>query len=127
MANHIRKQIRSMRGEPIDFSALSQNNAGQRALGNAGMNAKGDRIGIGGVVLKTQEQIEAEWAAQQVRTTTTASIKSDTLTTAPSPDPVAATPPPSLADPAAFPSIEDLLSSGAITPPPPRKKAGSNE
>ena len=125
MANHIRKQALSMRGAPVDFSSLSQTNAQQRALGNAGMNANGDLLGSGGVVLKTQEQIEAEWAARRQTTTTTASIKSDTII------PRAST---SLAGEATvspadttFPSISDLVASGTIVPTPAKKKAGSNE
>ena len=125
MANHIRKQALSMRGAPVDFSSLSQTNAQQRALGNAGMNANGDLVGSGGVVLKTQEQIEAEWAARRQTTTTTASIKSDTII------PRAST---SLAGEATvspadttFPSISDLVASGTIVPTPAKKKAGSNE
>ena len=125
MANHIRKQALSMRGAPVDFSSLSQTNAQQRALGNAGMNANGDLVGSGGVVLKTQEQIEADWAARRQTTTTTASIKSDTII------PRAST---SLAGEATvspadttFPSISDLVASGTIVPTPAKKKAGSNE
>ena len=125
MANHIRKQALSMRGAPVDFSSLSQTNAQQRALGNAGMNANGDLVGSGGVVLKTQEQIEAEWAARRQTTTTTASIKSDTII------PRAST---SLAGEATvspsdttFPSISDLVASGTIVPTPAQKTAGSNE
>jgi len=37
------------------------------AVGNASINARGDRLGAGGVILKTQEQIEAEWAAARAK------------------------------------------------------------
>ena len=63
-------RVRSMRGEIIDFNALQQHNAEKVALGNASMNAKGDIVNPNGIVLKTQEQIEAEWAAQQARNNT---------------------------------------------------------
>lgn len=48
-------------GEQIDMHALMTRNAKTPALGNAKMNARGDILGNNGVVLKTQEQIEAEW------------------------------------------------------------------
>jgi len=78
-----------MRGEIIDFSALSLQNQNQIALGNARMNAKGDILGEGGIVLKTQAQVEAEWAAAI-------------------PD-------------VEFPTIQDLVGTGVITPTPKRK------
>ena len=62
-------QVRSMRGEIVDFNALQQAHATKVALGNANMNAKGDKVNPNGIVLKTQEQIEAEWAAQQAKNT----------------------------------------------------------
>jgi len=62
-------QVRSMRGEVVDFNALQQAHATKVALGNASMNAKGDKVNPNGIVLKTQEQIEAEWAAQQAKNT----------------------------------------------------------
>lgn len=49
------------RGEIIDMNALAMKHATTPALGNAKMNARGDILGQGGIVLKTQEQIEAEW------------------------------------------------------------------
>lgn len=58
------KQHISMRGEVVDFNRLRINNAEQVALGNAPLNARGDVIGTGGVILKTQEEIENEWAAK---------------------------------------------------------------
>ena len=54
----------SMRGEVVDFNRLQLNNPEKPALGNASMNARGDILGQGGVVLKTQEQIDREWAAR---------------------------------------------------------------
>lgn len=48
-------------GEPIDMAALAAKHATIPALGNANMNARGDIVGNGGMVLRTQEQIEEEW------------------------------------------------------------------
>lgn len=62
VARHI-----SMRGEVIDMAKLRMANGDTVALGNAAKNARGDQLGPGGVVLKTQEQIEAEWAAARAK------------------------------------------------------------
>lgn len=48
-------------GEQIDMSALAIRHSNTVALGNARMNARGDVLGDNGTVLRTQEQIEAEW------------------------------------------------------------------
>lgn len=58
---------RTARGELIDMAALASQNAEQVALGNARMNARGDILGDHGIVLKTQEQIEADWAAEKTK------------------------------------------------------------
>lgn len=55
----------SMRGEAIDMNRLRSVNANTPALGNANLNARGDILGQGGIVIKTQEQIEQEWAANK--------------------------------------------------------------
>ena len=57
----------SMRGEAVDMDRLRNVNGDRPAVGNAQVNARGDRLGPGGVVLKTQEQIEAEWAAARAK------------------------------------------------------------
>jgi hypothetical protein len=121
MAGHFRRQHRSMRGEIIDFSALSLQNQNQIALGNARMNAKGDILGEGGIVLKTQEQVEAEWAAARAMTQSfTTDIKSE--------EPLSRAAPPPMPTPRAaaipdveFPTIQDLVGTGVITPTPKRK------
>lgn len=82
------KQHVSMRGEIIDFNRLRIANAEKVALGNAPMNARGDILGEKGTVLKTQEQIETEWAmkvAEQKDLVKTVSIKDDTVITASEP------------------------------------------
>lgn len=62
------KQIyKTMRGRQIDMGALATANAEQLAVGNAKMNARGDMLGPQGVVLRTQEQVEAEWIRNQQR------------------------------------------------------------
>jgi len=51
----------TMRGQPIDMALLAASNAEKRAIGNTSMNARGDLLGPGGIVLRTQEQVEQEW------------------------------------------------------------------
>lgn len=53
----------TMKGRKLDMSALVDANSHLPAIGNAGMNARGDRIDAKGVVIKTREQIDAETAA----------------------------------------------------------------
>lgn len=80
-----------MRGDIVDFNRLRMANAEKVALGNAPMNARGDILGEKGVVLKTQEQIETEWAvkvAEQKDLVKTVSIKDDAVITASAPAPV---------------------------------------
>ena len=70
------------RGQPFDMARLRDLNAHKPALGNANRNARGDIIDKKGVVLKTQEQITAEWASakrQRDNQTKPVNIKSDTL------------------------------------------------
>ena len=57
----------SMRGEAVDMNRLRNVNGDRPAVGNAQVNARGDRLGPGGVILKTQEQIEAEWAVARAK------------------------------------------------------------
>jgi hypothetical protein len=55
----------TMRGEPIDMAALVAKNATQPAVGNAKLNARGDVLDNRGQIIRTQEQVEAEWRRQQ--------------------------------------------------------------
>lgn len=61
MVRHI-----TMRGEAIDMNRLRSINSDTPAIGNANLNARGDVIGKHGVILKTQEQIEAEWETSRL-------------------------------------------------------------
>ena len=70
------------RGEPFDMSKLRSTNSTKPALGNANMNARGDIIDKAGTILKTQEQIVAEWKANKIRreaSTRPVDIKSESL------------------------------------------------
>lgn len=79
----------SMRGEVVDFNKLRLQNAEKLALGNANMNAKGDIVGKNGLVIKTQEQIDAEWQARidEQRQATVDIKNSESIKTAANPTP----------------------------------------
>lgn len=82
MANIMRKQSRSMRGEVVDWDGMRAANAEQRTLGNTNTNVRGDILGANGTVLKTQEEVEAEWAAKralQEKVNQEASLKADRI------------------------------------------------
>jgi hypothetical protein len=53
--------VRTMRGRMLDMARLAAENAKQVAVGNASMNARGDIVGPGGVVMKAREQIAREY------------------------------------------------------------------
>ena len=57
----------TMRGDPIDMHALMSRHATTTAIGNARMNARGDILGQGGTVLKTQEQVDEGWRRAQAQ------------------------------------------------------------
>lgn len=116
---HFRKQVRSMRGELVDFSALATQNANQVALGNARMNAKGDLLDVNGVVLKTQEQLNAEWELKKAKSQ---EISADIKTENPVPlQQKTQTLQPLTTE---YPSIQDLVDSGVI---PTKKKPTQND
>jgi pimeloyl-CoA synthetase len=57
----IRKQYRTMQGRIIDMDKLRSSNELQPAIGNMKVNARGDEIGPGGKILRTREQIMAQY------------------------------------------------------------------
>lgn len=50
----------SYRGQTIDIEMMKYQNQYDRALGNANMNARGDKLGQGGTIVKTREEMLAE-------------------------------------------------------------------
>lgn len=50
----------SYRGQNIDMDMMKFQNQHDRALGNANMNARGDKLGAGGTIVKTREELIAE-------------------------------------------------------------------
>lgn len=55
------RTYRTMQGKEIDMEKLSLKNETTIAVGNVKMNARGDELGPGGKIVKTREQILAEY------------------------------------------------------------------
>ena len=123
MARIMRRPSLSMRGEAVDFGALAQQNANQPTLGNTRTNVRGDLLGDNATILKTQEQIEAEWSqkkALQTKINQQTSIKADQIA------PTASKQAPAVDADVNFPTVQDLVNQGAITPPSKRKIVDSD-
>lgn len=55
------KIYRSMRGKPVDMETLRSRNELSIAVGNAGVNARGDELGPGGKIAKKREEVVAPY------------------------------------------------------------------
>lgn len=55
------KIYRTMQGKNIDIDAFLARNEMTQAVGNMNVNARGDVLGSGGKVIKTREQVMAEY------------------------------------------------------------------
>jgi hypothetical protein len=55
------KTYTSLRGKPVDMEKLNLKNELLPAVGNAKVNARGDLLGAGGKIVKTKEQILADY------------------------------------------------------------------
>jgi len=60
-----RKIYRSMQGVPVDMESLAAKNETMPAVGNVRMNARGDELGPGGVVVRKREDIVNDHYNQQ--------------------------------------------------------------
>ena len=56
-----KRTYRSAQGKQVDFNALLSQNETVPALGNMGVNARGDQITSDGVIVKTGDQIMSEY------------------------------------------------------------------
>jgi hypothetical protein len=54
----------SVRGKEIDMEKLSLRHEKTPAVGNAKVNARGDQLGPGGQIVKTREEIMADYYAK---------------------------------------------------------------
>jgi hypothetical protein len=60
-----RKVYRSMQGKQVDMDTLAARNETMPAVGNVRMNARGDELGPGGVVVRKREDIVNNHYKQQ--------------------------------------------------------------
>ena len=59
------KTYTSMQGKEIDMERLAINNELTPAVGNMKVNARGDEIGPGGKIIRTREQVLADFYAEK--------------------------------------------------------------
>jgi len=69
-------KVRTVKGKEIDMSALIAKNQHVPAVGNAGMNARGDLIDRGGKVVKKREELSMEYHQNVARAVKTVGVKS---------------------------------------------------
>ena len=62
MKEQQRQVYRTMQGKEIDMGKLINQNETTIAVGNMRVNARGDKIGPGGQIVQTREEILAEKA-----------------------------------------------------------------
>lgn len=62
------KTYTSMRGKQVDMEKLNLKNEKLPAVGNMKVNARGDELGAGGKIVKTREQILADYYKNNPKT-----------------------------------------------------------
>jgi hypothetical protein len=82
-----------MQGQVIDMDKLMQKHELTPAVGNAKMNARGDKLGPGGKIEKTREQVVAEYYENNPKAKTKAAGVKVVETNTPQPTPTATTAP----------------------------------
>jgi hypothetical protein len=60
MKEQPKKIYRTMQGKEVDMGKLVNQNEMTIAVGNMRVNARGDKIGAGGKIVKTREELLAE-------------------------------------------------------------------
>lgn len=55
------KTYKTMRGREVDFEKLSLRHETTPAVGNMKVNARGDELGPGGKIVRTREQVLADY------------------------------------------------------------------
>jgi hypothetical protein len=67
--------VLSARGKKVDMVSLAKKYEKNVALGNAGYNGRGDKLGKNGEIVKTREEIMADWYAQHKSETVVENLK----------------------------------------------------
>lgn len=78
-------KVYSMKGELVDMAKLAAQNADMVAIGNAKMNARGDLLGTGGVVVKRRQQISDDYYANPPKAVKAVALKDIEADVLPSP------------------------------------------
>lgn len=60
-----RQIYRTMQGREVDMDQLLQRNETVPAVGNVRMNARGDELGQGGKIVRTREEIVAQYGKDE--------------------------------------------------------------
>ena len=68
------KAYRTMRGREVDFEKLNLRNETTPAVGNMRVNARGDELGAGGKIVRTREQILADYYQNNPRSVDTVGV-----------------------------------------------------
>jgi hypothetical protein len=84
-----RTVYRTAKGREIDMHKLVQKNELVQAVGNAKVNARGDKLGPGGVIVKRREEIsnESSGIPGQINTSRPQPVKSAPVVVPPVPAP----------------------------------------
>lgn len=69
------KQYRTRQGQLVDYESLMAQHETAVALGNMNLNARGDRLGRGGTIIQTRDQVVQEYYATARRSVQNVSIK----------------------------------------------------
>ena len=56
-----KRAYRTMQGREVDMDQLLQKNETMPAVGNVRMNARGDELGQGGKIVRTREEVVAQY------------------------------------------------------------------
>ncbi len=73
----VKKTYTSHRGRPIDIDGLRQRNELTPAVGNARVNARGDKLGPGGKIIQSRESMLQEYYNKQGNTPDEVAVSQD--------------------------------------------------
>ena len=78
---------RSSQGRPVDMDAMQMAHEEEIAVGNMKVNARGDELGPGGVIVRTRNEIMKEYYKSNAIYTQEEAAEADRAAIAPTPNP----------------------------------------
>jgi hypothetical protein len=78
-------RIKTMKGKTLDLTPIVAKNQNTVAIGNANMNARGDVLGPGGVIVKRREEVAQDYHNANPKAVRRVSLKDVQPDTFPSP------------------------------------------